>query len=91
MPDCKVTPGFQDEELGKKFSSYIDIKMVTSIILHASNNSNMSQISAISKETLTKGTETEVAFKPVDVASLYAIWKEILFFKLQIYHPSNPQ
>jgi hypothetical protein len=42
-----VTPGFQDEELGKKFSSYIDIKMVTSIILHTSNNSNMSKISVI--------------------------------------------
>jgi len=42
-----VTPGFLDEELVKKFSSYMDIKIVTSIILHASNN--MSKISVIRK------------------------------------------
>jgi hypothetical protein len=68
-----VTPGFQDEELGEKFSSYTDIKMITSMKLHARNNSNMSKISAISKETVTTGTKTEVALKPLDAASFYTL------------------
>lgn len=49
------------------------IKMVTSIILHTNNNSNMSKKSVISKKTSTKGTETEVTFKLLDAASFYAL------------------
>jgi hypothetical protein len=55
--DYKVTPGFQDEELGKIILILYWIKMVTSTILRTSNNSNMSKISVISKETLTKEQE----------------------------------
>jgi len=47
--------------------------MITSIILHASNNSNTPKISAISKETVTTGTETEVALKPLDAARFYTL------------------
>ena len=62
MLEYKVTPGFQNDEFGNKFSSCMLIKMVTSIIFHTNKNHNISKIPALSKKTSTKGTETEVPF-----------------------------
>jgi len=64
--------------------------MVTSTILHTSNNSSMSTIPVISKETLTNETETEVAFKLLDAASFYALERKSYFLSYRFIIPKIP-